>query len=47
MNTIYIFKTETCNCSLLPGIKPACFAQATRLMWHRLFSVKLELLVQS
>ena len=43
MNTKYFFH----NCSFLPGIKPACFAQATRLTWHRLFSVKFELRVES
>ena len=42
MNTKCFFRT-----SFLPGIKVACFAEATRLTWHRLVSVKLELLVQS
>ena len=42
MNTKYFFIT-----SFLPGIKPACFAQATRLTWHRLISVKYELRVES
>ena len=46
MNTIYMFLLFL-NCSFLPGFKQACFDEATRLTWHRLNSVKLELLVQS
>ena len=45
--SFFVYKIFFHNCSFLPGIEPAWFAQATRLTWHRLVSLKFELLEQS